>query len=122
MHPPSGDSNLALHLLIVQLHLLQSGSQPIQLILHFFHLQAKFALLVCSWIALKACKMPCSQLALWRSHEALVGSEGKVEAIFVHGQNCVELSAYLISKIAAEHQAKQLIWRHCRAHELRQYA
>lgn len=36
---PSGDSNFALHLLIVQLHLLQGGGQPIQLTLHLLYLQ-----------------------------------------------------------------------------------
>lgn len=36
---PSGDSNLALHLLIVQLHLLQGDGQSIQLALHLLYLQ-----------------------------------------------------------------------------------
>ncbi len=37
--PPS-DSNLALHLLIVQLHLLQGGCQPVQLVLHLLNLHS----------------------------------------------------------------------------------
>ena len=52
---PSGDSNLTLHLLIVQLHLLQGGCQPIQLALHLFHLQctitgSRLQCCLCVWI------------------------------------------------------------------------
>lgn len=35
---PSSDGNLALHLFIVELHLLQGGGKPIQLTLHLLNL------------------------------------------------------------------------------------